>query len=387
MTHTQLIANRLLERFESNRNFQFWGFQIIGWGGLCVVTFLSLTVWYGTPNWSHVIHTIAQGLMGMGLCVILRSLYRRIWSRRLLNQFFIVLTSVIIVSGVWTALRMQTFLWLGQEYDIWKDFGGWYFGSFMVFLSWSAFYYGIKFYQLLQDERERRSQAMLQMQEEQLKRLSAESGVRDAQMKMLRYQLNPHFLFNTLNSISALVKTKRAAQARTMISQLSHFLRSSLDGETIIYVTLEQELETLDSYLNIEKVRYGERLKTEFHIDKSAKHAMLPCLILQPLLENALQYAIAGKVEGGLVRITAKLEKDYLNLQVADSGDFNATDLKNLQKGIGLSNIEARLQSHYRTKANIAYSQSDLGGLDVHLKIPYQTQDSISSSDANMVVS
>jgi len=303
----------------------------------------------------------------------------------MLKQFIIVLTAVIISSGLWTALRMQAFLWLGQEYDIWKDFGGWYFGSFMVFLSWSAFYYGIKFYQLLQDERERRSQTMLQMQEEQLKRLSAESGVRDAQMKMLRYQLNPHFLFNTLNSISALVKTNRTVQARTMISQLSHFMRSSLDGETVIYVTLEQELETLDSYLNIEKVRYGDRLKTEFHIEAAAKAAMLPCLILQPLLENALQYAVAGKIKGGLVRISATLENAQLDLCVADSGDFEASDLQNLQKGIGLSNIEARLKSHYGHKADITYAKSDLGGLEVRLKIPHQTQALISKNDMAVV--
>ena len=367
-------AKTLFEKFESSRELQFWWFQFIGWGGLSVVTFLSLTVWYGTTNLSHISHTIAQGFIGVGLSLVLRALYRRTWNLALSTQFFIVLGSVVLVSALWTVLRMQAFLWLGQEYDIWKDFGGWYFGSFMVFLSWSAFYYGIKFYGLLQGERARRIQATLQMQEEQLKRLSAETGVRDAQMKMLRYQLNPHFLFNTLNSISALVRTDRTDQARTMITQLSHFLRSSLDGEKAIYVTLDEELAALNSYLDIEKVRYGERLRTEFNISESARTALLPCLILQPLIENALQFAIAGRVEGGLVRINAKIEAGMLKLKVADSADFKAEDLQSLKKGIGLSNVEARLKSHYGDQGKICFSQSDIGGLEVHLKLPFQTE-------------
>jgi len=374
MNNPRLTAQSLLEQLEGNRDANFWLFQIVGWGGLCIVTFLSLTVWYGTPNWSHVSHTIAQGLMGMGLCVGLRNVFKRIWNLRISIQLFIVLGAVIITSGLWTVMRMQAFLWLGQEYDIWKDFGGWYFGSFMVFLSWSAFYYGIKFYQLLQEERESRSLATLQIKEEQLMRLSAESGVRDAQMKMLRYQLNPHFLFNTLNSISALVRTNRTEQARSMITQLSQFLRSSLDGETAIYVTLSEEIETLQSYLNIEKVRYGDRLRTEFSIDPKAEPALLPCLILQPLLENALQYAIAGKVKGGLLRITAHVDGERLKIFVADSGDFDKSLLEGLKKGIGLSNIEARLASHYGKEGFVSYVQSDLGGLGVHLTLPFQIE-------------
>ena len=369
MSSDESYFSSVLRRFETDRNLQFWVFQVAGWGGLCVVTFLSLTVWYGTPNWRHVTHTLIQGLLGIALTVPLRYVYKKYWDTRLSRQFVVVLVSVMIGSALWTALRMQTFLWLGEEYDIWKDFGGWYFGSFMVFLSWAALYYGVKFYLALQKAQEQRFLATQTMQDEQLKRLSAETGSREAQIKMLRYQLNPHFLFNTLNSVSALVKTDRTDQARMMITQLSDFLRFSLDNDASQIVTLCDEIKALKLYLEIEKVRYGDRLSLEFDITPEAKRAFIPSLILQPLLENALKYAVAGRIDGGTILVSGHVKDSQLIMAVEDSGPgmdpalFEIDSAVVFEQGVGLKNIADRLNSHYGKAAALTFSRSKLGGL------------------------
>ncbi len=376
--HWQLTS--VFQQFEQSREAQFWGLQFLGWGGLCIITFLSLTVWYGTPNLSHISHTIVQALLGVMLCVPLRYIYRKVWTKVFWQQAAIIGGSIIGASVLWTLLRMQAFLWLGQEYDIWKDFGGWYFGSFMVFLSWTSLYFGSKVFSLLQLEREQRYIATQQIQDEQLKRLSAETGSREAQIKMLRYQLNPHFLFNTLNSISALVKTKRLDQARSMISQLSDFLRFSLDNDAYQKVTLEDEIKALELYLNIEKVRYQDRLNVVFQISSRAKKAYIPSLILQPLLENSLKYAVAGKIDGGTIHMKAHIRAGALHISVDDTGPglerafYKNPDKTIFENGVGLKNIADRLKSHYGSDVDFRFSRSNLGGLCVKIKIPFENK-------------
>ena len=399
---SSLQAN--FSRFETHPHAQFWSMQLGGWGGLCIITFLSLTVWYGTPNWRHISHTFIQAGLGMVLTLPLRTIYQKIWDSALLKQFIITAICIILTSAVWTALRMQSFLWLGEEYDIWKDFGGWYFGSFMVFLSWTALYFGVKFYLLLQDEKLQRSLAVQKMQDEQLKRLSAETGAREAQIKMLRYQLNPHFLFNTLNSISALVKLKRSDQARIMLTQLGDFLRFSLDNDASQKIPLAEEVKALELYLSIEKIRYGERLSVSFDLDKTVQKALIPSFILQPLLENALKYAVANRVNGGEIVIKARhihnghsqqvstkagdyadiLNQDRLCVSVEDDGEIaDITALETLMqnnqddtpphRGVGLNNIAERLRSHYGTAASLSFERAPLGGLSACLTLPYET--------------
>jgi LytS/YehU family sensor histidine kinase len=311
--------------------------------------------------------------------VPLRAIYRVAWDTSFWTQTLIIGASIFLSSVCWTILRMQAFLWLGQEYDIWKDFGGWYFGSFMVFLSWTSLYFGAKIFALLQFEREQRYLATQQIQEEQLKRLSAETGARQAQIKMLRYQLNPHFLFNTLNSISALIKTNRSDQARSTLSQLSDFLRFSLEKSPNPKVTLADEIQTLGFYLGIEDVRYGPRLVTEFNVSEEALLGHVPSLMLQPIFENAIKYAIAGKVAGGKIKMTARTEGPNLWITVEDSG-AGIADVENKTReaiaqksGVGLINIVERLKSHYADEASLELGRSELGGLRLDLKVPYET--------------
>jgi LytS/YehU family sensor histidine kinase len=164
---------------------------------------------------------------------------------------------------------------------------------------------------------------------------------------MLRYQLNPHFLFNTLNAINARVRLGENLQAGEMIQYLSRFLRHSLDHGGEQTVTLAQELESLELYLDIEQARFGERLEVVFDVVQAARDALVPSLILQPIVENAMKYAVSCSETGGTVTISARLIEDMLELQVRDTGPGIA-DLDNAEgTGIGLKNTRERLAALY----------------------------------------
>ncbi len=152
----------------------------------------------------------------------------------------------------------------------------------------------MKFYERLQLEREAT--------------LKQSALAQEAQLKMLRYQLNPHFLFNTLNAISTLVLDGQNRTANLAVSRLSEFLRYTLDQDPMKKVTLRQELDALNLYLGIEKLRFGDRLRLEFDVDERVESALVPSLLLQPLVENAMKYAIAPREQGGSVTIIAGVE-------------------------------------------------------------------------------
>jgi tRNA pseudouridine(38-40) synthase len=160
-----------------------------------------------------------------------------------------------------------------------------------VVLAWVGLYLGVKYYRQLQDETQRA--------------LAARGMAHQAQLKMLRYQLNPHFLFNTLNAISTLILDRDGTTANRMVQGLSAFLRHSLDNDPMQRVTLKQELDALNLYLGIEKVRFTERLRMQTEVEPECWSALVPSLILQPLVENAIKYAVSPREQGGQIRIGA----------------------------------------------------------------------------------
>jgi two-component system LytT family sensor kinase len=194
---------------------------------------------------------------------------------------------------------------------------------------------------------------------------------------MLRYQLNPHFLFNTLNAISTLVLAQATEQANEMLTKLSKFLRYSLDHSPLDMVSLAHELETCRLYLDIEKVRFAERLRLKFDIEKQVEQALVPTMLLQPLIENSIKHAISRAEDGGTITISACKEGDDLKLEVTDDGpgisqpglqdsDFTSTS------GVGISNISNRLQEIYGARHQLVFSNAEPVGLAVTIVIPYE---------------
>ncbi|MGB0473270.1 MAG: sensor histidine kinase [Porticoccaceae bacterium] len=354
-----------------NTNVQFWLLQIIGWFGLSLISFLSLTLWYDQQGTGYITHTILQSALGVIVSWPLRLLFHFFWNDILIFRISSAIAGIIGCSLIWTILRISTFMSLTGEQDVWSDFGGWLFGSLLIFLCWVAFYHLVKYYQLLQNQQQELMQLVSDSQKEQLRRFQAESIAHEAQLKMLRYQLNPHFLFNTLNAISALVKVKESNKAHEMIVQLSKFLRYSLDNDPVHKVSLRQEIEATRQYLNIERTRFGSRLRLNFDVPAQLESVDVPSLILQPLVENAIKYGIAPYESGGQISIIARTEGPYLFIEVIDTGPgIKGEKISIKSAGIGLTNTDERLKQFYGDDYELRLENTADGGLCVTLKIP-----------------
>ena len=350
--------------------------QIIGWGGLGMVTFFSLTLWYATATWDHVSHTIVQSFLGMVLSTPLHRVCLALWEKSIAARISLSIFAVVVISLIWTSLRIYTFTLITGNEGIWADFGGWYFSSFLVYLCWIALYYGNKFYYQAELELKKRQLAAVEMKEEQLKRLNAEAEAKSAQLGMLQYQLNPHFLFNTLNSITALVKLQDTDKAQQMIAQLGDFLRYSLDNDPALKITLQQEIDALMLYLGIEQTRFGERLKLVFDIDEPAMKALVPSLLLQPMAENSIKYAIAPSENGGTIELKARVENDELLVELSDTGADSQSQKPVSKSGrrVGLHNTLQRLKNLYDDAYVFDIHVRRSGGLKINIRIPYDTQ-------------
>jgi two-component system, LytTR family, sensor kinase len=201
----------------------------------------------------------------------------------------------------------------------------------------------------------------------------AQALAHDAQLRMLHYQINPHFLFNTLNAISALVLEKRNDQAERMLLGLAGFLRYSLDRQPTALAPLSAELEAQRKYLEIEQTRFGDKLSVRFDIEPGLQDARLPSLILQPILENAIKYAITPRAEGGVIEVSARRDGDLLRIVVQDDGmglprEGEATR----RRGVGLANARERLELIYGARAGLKAGNREPHGCRVEIFLPLE---------------
>ena len=234
------------------------------------------------------------------------------------------------------------------------------------FAAWSAFYLA--------------AQAQAEALEARRRIAEAESAAQKAQVRALRYQVNPHFLFNTLNSLSALVLTNRPQEAESMILKLSTFFRSSLIVEPTEDATLADEIRLQQLYLDIEMVRFPKRLRVAIDVPADLEQARLPALLLQPLVENAIKYSVSatrGKVD---LAITARRDKrDRLVITVTNRDD--GTVRKPLRRvpdggtGVGLTNVCQRLKARFGDRAQCLFGPLDSGGYEARMTMPFETAD------------
>lgn len=194
-------------------------------------------------------------------------------------------------------------------------------------------------------------------------------AAKEAEIRALRYQVNPHFLFNTLNSLSSLVMTERTAEAESMIMNLSTFYRTSLSGDPLDDVQLAEEVRLQRLYLDIEAVRFPDRLKTEVEVPQELMGVCVPGLILQPLVENAIKYGVSGVNRPVTITIRAERDGDMVRLTVADDGRGPAAKDKD-GAGIGLANVRDRLQARFGEAAGLETHAPEGGGFVVTLTMP-----------------
>lgn len=359
-----------MQELLKDKRYLFWLLQFAGWSGWAMSFYLGVLVWGKAPeHYSLYLPLIAT--VGMLLTLALRALYRHMWEMELTRRIIAIVAGSYAAGLVWMAVRGTVFYnMFPQEKKMTEKHGiellSYFDGAvsaFWVMLVWSALYFGIKNYMAAQEDRERS--------------LIALSMAHEAQLKMLRYQLNPHFLFNTLNAISTLVLDKNNELANVMVTRLSRFLRYTLDNDPMLKVTVAEEVEAIRLYLDIEKVRFDERLQLHFNIEDQASDALMPSLLLQPLVENSIKYAIAQAIDGGSISVNARIDEERLCLQVVDDGP--GIDLKkptsSKRDGVGLSNCRERLKEMYDQQQSFELSTTDPHGLTITICIPLETGD------------
>lgn len=289
------------------------------------------------------------------------------WRRdRLLGWIPIHLAGGITISAVFVVLLevkdeiVAALYGSGATSGATRHLQGYLYGGFELFLlPYFAIVASIHAYDLFQRRRRR---------ELNVSRL--ETRLVQAHLEVLKMQLRPHFLFNTLNAVSALMHRDVDAADR-MIALLSDLLRMSLDQDERHQVPLDNELEFLSRYLAIERIRFRDRLEVEIDVAAGCLAAQVPRLILQPLVENSIRHGIAMRSAAGKVAIRARRQGDRLALMVWDDGP-GIPEGTVLREGVGLTNTRARLEQFYGGDHRFELVNADAGGLEVHLEIPFE---------------
>ncbi len=200
------------------------------------------------------------------------------------------------------------------------------------------------------------------------------AAAQSAQLRALRYQINPHFLFNTLNSLSTLILRQRNADAEKMIMNMATFFRTSLTGDPTEDVPLIEEIRTQELYLEIEKNRFPERLLVKFDIPPALEHAQVPSFILQPLVENAIKYGVSRSVEPVTIAVRARTSGGKLLISVIDDGRPSFEAPAAASTGVGLRNVTDRLATRFDGAASCTFGPRPVGGFQVNLELPLRPE-------------
>ncbi len=267
------------------------------------------------------------------------------------------------VMAVYYLGRIQAYFLFWPEKmdgeDFWAHAGKGFYGRNIIDMAyyWGvlAFGYSLEIYQKYKSE--------------ELRSAQLEAKLIETELKALREQLRPHFLFNTMNTIAVLVREQKNDAAVTLIARLSTLLRMSLDPSRAHEVTLREEMDFLERYVEIQKVRFSDRLEVNIAIDPGALEARIPNLLLQPIVENAILHGIAPKPTPGRVDVLAHVEGDRLHLEVRDDG-AGLPPVPPGKAGIGLANTRARLEKIYGTNHRLALTSEPGRGVTVKIEIP-----------------
>ena len=230
------------------------------------------------------------------------------------------------------------------------------FSYVIYFISWSALYFA---YQYLQKTREF-----------EIEKWKLSASVKDAELNALKAQINPHFIFNSLNNIRSLV-AEDTERARDSITHLSDLLRFSIQFDQYEKVSLEKELEVVKDYLNLEAIQLEERLKYRFNVDPTSKETMIPPMIIQTLVENAIKHSINNLPNGGEIIVESKLDEKFVHIYVKNSGQMKVNGTKGeRRRGIGINNSKERLRLLYGEKASLTVENMNEHMVCATVKVP-----------------
>jgi two-component system sensor histidine kinase AlgZ len=351
----------------SSRFRSFWHFQLGGW--LLYATAVAASMLPLRNMRDDVAYRVMFLLAGFACSFLMYGVCHALWRARVpLIRALLTCTVVayglgILVSSasVWSEFR---FGGVASSHFHWTYIFVYATGSCFVLAAWGFLYFGIKHYYALEEERGRLH--------------ALEAMARQAQMRALRYQLQPHFLFNTLNAISTLVLDNQPRIATQMIARLADLLRRTLESPDVHQVSLREEIAVTKEYLALEKVRFGPRLMVTFAIDPETQEAMVPRFLLQPLVENAIRHGIAKRPEGGNLILHSETVGGRLRVRIENDGaEDDEPVLRRTtatpHRGVGLTNTRARLEQMYGYEATLETHATASGTYEVRISMPFST--------------
>jgi hypothetical protein len=344
------------------RSLRFWPLQLIGWG-----LYIGINVLCSLPWWRRVDYDAFRGAFLLSSLLSSFPMYwlcHIFWQRRVRLRYAISICMLAAfplgMLGSASAFQSALFFSKVRPPFHWVDVitatpAGWF-----ALMSWVGFYFGIKHY--------------LALEEKHRQLIETEIMAKEAQLRALRYQLQPHFLFNTMNAISTLVLNDQPHAATEMIGKLAHLLRSTLDAPELHHIPLCDELAVTEEYLAIEAIRFGDRLIVRWDVDEDLAEVLVPRLILQPLVENAVRHGIARRPRGGfiLVKVYRKGEHIAVHIENEPPEESAAVLLDGLARtgGIGMRNVRQRLEQMYGEESTMHTSINARGNFEVTFSIP-----------------
>lgn len=336
----------------------FWTVQIAAWvcfylwGSISLLPFLhqpgalfANSVFFVTLFVAcSLLRPVCRGLMGRSYPWISLEIRAFVWS---------------LLGGIVAGLAIVRATSLHQPLR-WTDWLGNTVRSTFILFVWCSLYFSIKLWQQALRERERLQRAL--------------ADAREARLSALRYQLNPHFLFNSLNAVSTLVLEGNPVAATRMLAQIGEFLRTILDSEATPETPLSQEIAFAEQYLAIEQTRLGPRLRVDMDISPETLDALVPSMLLQPLIENAVRHGVAPIVDGGTIRIESRSRNAQLQIKVRNSGPAKSHVSKSNEsaRGVGISNTAARLKTLYALEHTFELQWPETGGCEVTVELPFR---------------
>jgi two-component system, LytTR family, sensor kinase len=341
----------------------FWLLQCAGWLAYGVAMF-GWGLDYFSPLDAFV-NKVLLAAAGFLLTLLLRVLYKRARARSMRPLASALLVFAVSFSGAAVWRECHTLLFQlyrnassgNPSISLTKiPLGTWLYDG-LVLLAWSLLYYGLNDWIEIERHKERAARA--------------EAMAHQARLRALQSQLEPHFLFNTLNAISTLVAEGQNADAVRMIARVSDFLRLTLDANETPEISVADELEFVRRYLEIEQVRFGDRLHVTIDAQPEAMPALVPALVLQPLVENAVKHGILPRERGGSVAVCIALNNGMLRISVTDDGPGLPKN-SDLRRGVGLTNTADRLAELYGDKSHFSVAASARGGVEAVIELPFR---------------
>ena len=346
----------------------FWILQVGGWAAYAIALMIP---WLGrypiSVMWGNKLVIATTGLLtSAGLRIVYHRVHRS--GARLATIAVVAVSASVLGAFVWNGVASAILghslqddsILLGALGRTFPRFDGALYHS-LVLLTWSLLYLGARHYRELIAERERS--------------LRAESLAREARLLALRYQIGPHFLFNALNAVSTLIIADRKAEATAMIARLADLLRASLEAPNNGKVSLRAEFEIVRGYVDIERVRFGDRLVVTIDADESALDALVLPMIVQPLVENAIRHAVAVRDEPTRIAVAGTCVDDSLTLSVSDDGIGSMVATNGL--GVGLANIRSRLDEAYGPAHRFSCGPAENGGYRAEIVLPRVSSSSL----------